>query len=73
MADNRLTYSQAAVFSGSVTMSPGSSTIAQTTAGIRKVVCRWYNDGSFPHTQDIMDTTGMTLFEHVCVLTALSS
>ena len=65
LADNRLTYSQAAVFSGSVTMSPKPSN-TQPSSGIRKVVCRWYNDGSCPHYQDHTDTTGLTLFKHVC-------
>ena len=66
LVDNRLTYSQAAVFSGSVAMSPKSSTVAQPTLGVRKVVCYWYNDLSCPHSQDHMDSTGMTLFKHVC-------
>ena len=54
------------MFSGSVTMSPKSSTVAQPTSGVRKAVCRRYNDGSCPHSQDHMDSTGMTLFKHVC-------
>ena len=65
LADNRLTYSQAAVFSGSFTMSPKSSS-TQLSSGVKKVVCRWYIDGSCPHSQDHTDTTGLTLFKHVC-------
>ena len=71
LADTRLTYSQAAVFSGSVTMSPKSSKVAQPTSGVRKVVCRWYNDGSCPHSQNHMDSTGMIL--SMCVPIALNS
>ena len=41
LADNRFTYSQAAIFSGSQTMSPKPSNVAQTTSGVRKVVCCW--------------------------------
>ena len=65
LADNRLTYSQAAVFSGSMTMSPKPSG-NQPSSGTRKMVCRWYNEGSCPHSQDHTDTTGLTLFKHVC-------
>ena len=67
LADNRLTYSQSAVFSGSVTMSPRPQNLPQIAGGTKKIVCKWYNENSCPHTQDHLDTTGTTMFKHVCM------
>ena len=67
LADNRLTYSQSAVFSGSVTMSPRPPNSPQIAGGTKKIVCKWYNENSCPHNQDHYDTTGTTLFKHVCM------
>ena len=67
LADHRLTYSQSAVFSGSTTMSPR---IQQTTPGngsIKKIACKWFNEGTCPHSADHLDITGTTLFRHVCL------
>ena len=67
LADNRLTYSQSAVFSGSVTMSPKPSGSPQVAGGTKKIVGKWFNENSRPHTQDHLDPTGTTLFKHVCM------
>ena len=67
LADNRLTYSQSAVFSGSTTMSPRNTGSPQVTGGPKKIVCHWYNEGTCPHTQEHMDSTGTTLFCHICM------
>ena len=64
LSENRLTYSQAAVFSGSTTMSPKPANVASNS---KKVVCKWFNEGTCPHAQDHLDTTGTTLFRHVCL------
>ena len=65
LSENRLTYSQAAVFSGSTTMSPRPTNPTSHTVTSKKVVCKWYNEGKFPHVQDHLDTTGTTLFRHI--------
>ena len=68
LADNRLTYSQSAVFSGSVTMSPRPGTPAQNNGGsTRRIVCKWFNEGSCPHTGDHTDVAGGTTFRHICM------
>ena len=64
LADHRLTYSQSAVFFSSTTMSP------RTTPGngsIKKIACKWFNERTCPHSADHLDTTGSTLFRHVCL------
>ena len=66
LAENRLTFSQTAVFNGSITMSPRTSQ-TQPAAAPKRIVCRWYNEGTCPHTQDHGDTSGATLFRHVCM------
>ena len=65
LADNRLTYSQSAVFSGSVTLSPKPT--QQPLPRGKRIVCKWYNEGSCPHQQDHTDTTGLTTFRHICM------
>ena len=65
LADNRLTYSQSAVFSGSVTLSPKPT--QQPLPGGKRIVCKWYNEGSCPHQQDHTDATGLTTFRHICM------
>ena len=68
LADSRLTYSQSAFFSGSVTMSPRPGTPAQNNGGsTRRIVCKWFNAGSCPHSGDHMDATGVTTFRHICM------
>ena len=68
LADNRLTYSQSVVFSGSVTMSPRPGTPAQNNGGsTRRIVCKWFNEGSCPHSGNHMDATGVTTFRHICM------
>ena len=67
LADNRLTYSQS-VFSGSVTMSSRPGTPAQNNGGsTRRIVCKWFNEGSCPYSGDHMDATGVTTFRHICM------
>ena len=66
LAENRLTFSQTAVFNGSITMSPRTSQ-TQPAVAPKRIVCRWYNEGTCPHTQDHGDTSGATLFRHVCM------
>ena len=39
----------------------------QTAPFGKRVVCKWYNEGSCPHQQDHMDTTGLTTFHHICM------
>ena len=67
LADNRLTYSQLAVFSASTTMSPKNTGSPQITGGPKKIVCCWYNEASCPHSQEHLDSTGTTLFRHICM------
>ena len=67
LSDNRLTYSQAAVFSGSTTMSPRATHSSQVATTVKKVVCKWFNEGTCPHQQDHMDSTGTTQFRHICM------
>ena len=45
LADNRLTYSQSAMFSRLVTMSPRPGTPAQNNGFTRKIFCTWFNGG----------------------------
>ena len=66
LADQGLTYSQSTVFAGSTTMSPR----IPSTAGngtIKKIACKWYNEGTCPHSANHLDTSGTTLFKHVCL------
>ena len=65
LADNRLTYSQSAVFSGSVTLSPKPT--QQPPPMGKRVVCKWYNEGSCPHQQDHTEPTGVTTFRYICM------
>ena len=65
LVDHRLTYSQSTVFSGSVTLSPKPT--QQPPPMGKRVVCKWYNEGSCPHQQDRTDTTGLTTFRHICM------
>ena len=67
LADNRLTYSQSTVFNGSVTMSPRPGTPAQSGGSSKRIVCKWYNEGSCPHSNDHIDSAGVTLFRHICM------
>ena len=67
LSDNRLTYSQAAVFSGSTTMSPRATHSPQIATNAKKVVCKWFNEGTCPHNQDHTDSTGTTQFRHICM------
>ena len=48
LADNRLTFSQSAVFSGSVTMSSRPTTSVQSNNAAKRIVCKWFNEGSCP-------------------------
>ena len=66
-AENRLTYSQTAVFNGSLTMSPKHAPQTQTSGNMKRIVCKWYNEGSCPHSADHLDSTGVTMFQHVCM------
>ena len=66
LADQRLTYSQSAVFAGSTTMSPRGPPAAGNGT-IKKIACKWYNEGTCPHSADHLDTSGTTLFKHVCL------
>ena len=67
LSENRLTYSQAAVFSGSTTMSARPTNPASHKVTSKKVICKWFNEGTCPHVQDHLDTTGTTLFRHICL------
>ena len=67
LADNRLTFSQSAVFSGSVTMSPRPGTPTQNSGTLKRIACKWYNEGSCPHSADHLDASGGTLFRHICM------
>ena len=67
LADNRLTYLQSSVFSGSVTLSPRLGTPAQNNGSTRKIVCKWFNEDSCPHSRDHMDAAGVTMFRHICM------
>ena len=48
-------------------MSPKPSGSPQVVGGVKKIACKWYNENSCPHGQDHMDTSGTTLFKHVCM------
>ena len=65
LADKRLTYLQSAVFSGSVTLFPKPT--QQPPPMGKRVVCKWYNEGSCPHQQDHTDTNGLMTFRHICM------
>ena len=67
LADNRLMLSQSAVFSGSVTMSPRPVTSVQNNNASKRIVCKWFNEGSCRHNSDYLDSTGGTLFRHICM------
>ena len=67
LADHRLTYSQSAVFSGSTTMSPRTAPSTPSNGSMKKIACKWYNEGTCPHSGDHLDTTGTTLFRHICL------
>ena len=66
-ADHRLTYSQSAVFFGSTTMSPCTTATTPSNRSIKKIACKWFNEGRCPHSSDHLDTTGSTLFHHMCL------
>ena len=61
-AENRLTCSRTAVFNGSVTMSPKTGPQAAQSGNMKHIVCKWYNEGSCPHSSDHLDSTGVTAF-----------
>ena len=63
-AENRLTYSQTAVFNGSVTMSPKVAPQSVQTTNTKRIVCKWFIEGSCPHSSDHVDSTGATTFRH---------
>ena len=67
LADHHLAYSQSAVFTGSTTMSPHPSSVTPGNGSIKKIACKWYNKTTCPHSADHLDTTGTTLFRHVCL------
>ena len=71
LADHRLTYSQSAVFSGSTTMSPRPSTPTPGNGSLKKTVCKWYNEGTCPHSGDHLGSFGTTMFHHVCLYRTL--
>ena len=66
LAENCLTFSQSAVFSRSVTMSSKAQSTQPLTT-MKRIMCRWYNEGTCPHTQDHVDATGTTSFRHICM------
>ena len=59
LAENRLTFSQTAVFNGSITLSPKTASVNQLPTS-KRVVCKWFNEGTCPHTQDHADSSGTT-------------
>ena len=61
-AENRLTYSQTAVFNSLVTMSHKTGPQAAQSGNMKHIVCKWYNEGSCPHSSDHLDSTGATTF-----------
>ena len=67
LANNRLTYSQSAAFSGSVTMLPRNAGSPQVIRGPKKIICHWFKESSCPHIQDHINMTGSTLFRHICM------
>ena len=67
LADHRLTYSQSADFCGSTTMSPRPSTPTPGNGSLKKIVCKWYNEGTCPHSGDHLDSSGTMVFCHVCL------
>ena len=67
LADHRLTYAQSAVFLGSTTMLPRPSTPTPGNGSLKKTVCKWYNEGTCPHSGDHFDSAGSTMFRHICL------
>ena len=67
LADHRLTYSHSAVLAGSTTMSPRPSPATPGNGSIKKITCKWYNEGTCPYSADHLDTAGTTLFRHMCL------
>ena len=65
LAENQLTYSQTAVFNGSITLSPRPAQNNQLPS-LKRVVCCWFNEGTCPHSQDHNDSSGATTFRHIC-------
>ena len=65
LAENRLTYSQTAVFNGLVTLSP-KTTQPHPLPNTKHVVCRWFNEGTCPHLQDHNDSSETTTFRQIC-------
>ena len=65
--ENRLMYSQTAVFNGLVTMSPKVPPQSVQPTNNKRIVCKWFNEGSCPHSSDHVDSTGVTTFRHVCM------
>ena len=66
-ADHCLTFFQSAVIAGSMTMSSRPSSATPGNGSVKKITCKWHNEGTCPHTADHLDTTGTTLFRHVCL------
>ena len=66
LAGNRLTFSQTAVFNGSVDIISKDS-ICKPTSNPKRVVYKWFSEGTCPHTQDHADSSGTTFFRHVCL------
>ena len=67
LSDNRLIYSQVAVLSGSTTVSLHATHSSKAATNVKKVVCKRFNEGTCPHQQDHMDSTGTTQFRHICM------
>ena len=61
-AENRLTYSQTAVFNSLVTMSHKTGPQAAQSGNMKHILCKWYIRGSCPHSSDHLDSTGATTF-----------
>ena len=66
-AEHRLTYSQSADFSGSTTMPPCTTSATPSNGSIKKITCKSFNEGICPDSSDHRDTTGSTLFRHMCL------
>ena len=65
LADNCLTYVQTASFNGSFTMTPCTAMNIQPNSMSNLVVCKWYNKGSYLHTQDHLNGLGLATFRHI--------
>ena len=59
LAENRLT------FNGSITLSPRPSQNNKLPTQ-KRIVCRWFNVGMCPHSQDHNDSSGAMTFRHIC-------